>query len=167
MRRDQRSHPLPLSFRRLPPSLNLSTSRPRPLSFKKKKPSAKRFLPGYKPQRGVATRQSRLSNWKESAWKLFVYSALTFLAAASTFPSGFFLHTPDFWEGCTKFPPCNYAIARPMGLVYALELGEFSGFFFLARVGFFFFLARVGFFSRISKQRSKKTKSPLLSLKKK
>ena len=158
MRRDQRSHPLPLSFRRLPPSLNLSTSRPRPLSFKKKKPSAKRFLPGYKPQRGVATRQSRLSNWKESAWKLFVYSALTFLAAASTFPSGFFLHTPDFWEGCTKFPPCNYAIARPMGLVYALELGEFSG---------FFFLARVGFFSRISKQRSKKTKSPLLSLKKK
>lgn len=160
---------------------------------KKKKPSAKRFMPGYKPQRGIATRQSKLSKWKggiffcslsrlfslgrrkperprktfcsnlslslsraraslspplfppcsskhshnenrkieifktktESAWKLFVYTTLTLLAAASTFPSGFFLHTPDFWKGCTKFPPCNYQITRPMGLVYALELGEF------------------------------------------
>ena len=27
-------------------------------------PSAKRFLPGYKPQRGIATRQSKLSKWK-------------------------------------------------------------------------------------------------------
>ena len=66
------------------------------------------------------------SNQKtESAWKLFVYFTLTALAAASTAPFGFFLHTPDFWKGCTAFPPCNYQITRPMGLAYALELGEF------------------------------------------
>ena len=63
----------------------------------------------------------------ESAWKLFVYFTLTALAAASTAPFGFFLHTPDFWQGCTKFPPCNYQITRPMGLAYALELGELRG----------------------------------------
>jgi len=177
-------------------NINLSLFLPRslhPPPSPPHQPSAKRFLPGYKPQRGIATRQSKLSKWKggsffggatllsvegqtegtrgklfflpslsslslslfpfplsradsskislvslslflshtesnqktESAWKLFVYFTLTALAAASTAPFGFFLHTPDFWKGCTAFPPCNYQITRPMGLAYALELGEF------------------------------------------
>jgi len=102
-------------------SLSLSLCRPRlslfPLPHQKKKRNP--FSP--------KIQQLPFSNTSESAWKLFVYFSLTALAAASTAPFGFFLHTPDFWRGCTKFPPCNYAITRPMGLAYALELGELVG----------------------------------------
>lgn len=42
----------------------------------------------------------------------------------SSFPSifSFFLYTPDFWRGCTTFPPCNFVIGRGIALIYVFEL---------------------------------------------
>ena len=43
--------------------------------------------------------------------------------SSPSFPRfSFFLYTPDFWRGCTTFPPCNYVIGRGISLIYVFEL---------------------------------------------
>jgi ceramide synthetase len=77
---------------------------------------------------------AKLMKWKESCWKLTIFTLFTLLALAVSHDEPWFTDTKHFWIGCTQLP-CELFVSKKLLLFYCVETG-----FYIQAIPFLIFV---------------------------